>query len=70
MYYTIENTRWHSNLHANLEQQNFLRKIYEIPHTTLVVHDTVTHMIQKSNICWILMTIDSIIADPGILIAK
>ena len=60
-----QNTIWHSQLLASPEQQGFLRRIHEIPDTLLVVHDTVTHMMQNSNICWVLMTIDSIVGDEG-----
>lgn len=53
------NTIWHSQLLQNTLQQAFLRKIHEIPNSVLVVHDTVTHMMQNSNLCWVLMTINS-----------
>lgn len=66
-----QNTIWHSQLLASPDQQGFLRKIHEIPNTLLVVHDTVTHMMQNSNLCWVLMTIDSIVGDEDeIALAK
>ena len=35
------------------------------------MHDTVTHMMQNSNLCWVLMTIDSIVGDEDeIALAK
>ena len=60
-----ENTEWHKALHSNEEQQGYLRRFHEIPHTQLVVTDTISHLIQNSKTCWILMTIDSVIADAG-----
>jgi len=58
-----DNTEWHKALHSNEEQQGYLRRFHAIPHTQLVVTDTVSHLIQNSKTCWILMTIDSVIAD-------
>ena len=42
-----------------------MRELYEIPHTHLVVTDTVSHLIQNSKTCWVLLTVDSVIAEMG-----